>query len=159
LLVVFALFVFFYSALYLTGQMFLSWKLKYDEEEGILHKYIAVFIFFQMLLATITIGLQGLSYGHEIVAGVQLVYLVVLIVMRPYYLPSQNVMLVACQFVSLAFCTFLAILDYVSLSDTITTYVVLGFEGLLIAVGVIAIIRLYFHSKFNMLAFKKLHEL
>jgi hypothetical protein len=88
--------------------MFLSWKLKYDEEEGILHKYIAVFIFFQMLLATITIGLQGLSYGHEIVAGVQLVYLVVLIVMRPYYLPSQNVMLVACQFVSLAFLYFLS---------------------------------------------------
>lgn len=87
----------------------------------------------------------------------QAVYVVVLIVLRPYFMSFQNVLLVICQFVSLSFTCFLAILDHVSLSDTITTYAVLAFEGLLALVGVIALVRLYLHVKKNEKAFKKFH--
>lgn len=63
LTVVFTIFVFFYEALYLTSQMFLTWKEKYDEQEGYLNKYLAIVVFFQMALATAIVALEGMSYG------------------------------------------------------------------------------------------------
>lgn len=156
LAVIFTVFAFFYEALYLTGQMFLAWKEKYDEEEGIVNKYLAILIFFQMGLATCIVGLEGLQYALEVLTAVQAIYVVLLIVVKPYLLTAQNVLLVICQCVSLAFCCFLTLINYISLEDSITTYAVLAFEGLLTAVGVIALVRLFYHSKFNEKEFKRL---
>lgn len=158
LLVVFTMVVFLYTALYLTAQMYLAWKPKYDEEEGIINRYLTYFVFFQMLLGLLVIGAENLSFGLELVAGVQTVYVVALIAMGPYYVSIQNVLLIICQFVGLAFTIFLTLLKYMSLSDTNVDYAVIGFEGLLVAVGAIGMIRLFLHSKLNAKAFKLMHE-
>lgn len=66
-----------------------------------------------MLLALLVIGVDSFSYGLEVMAAIQAIYVVILVVMRPYYVSVQNVLLIICQFICLGFTTFLAILKYV----------------------------------------------
>lgn len=80
-----------------------------------------------MLIVLLIIGLYGISYGLEIIAGVQLLYTVVLGFYRPYYIRTQNILLVICQSVGVLFTVFLAVIQYVEISDKIASFVVLGF--------------------------------
>lgn len=66
-----------------------------------------------MLLALLVIGVESFSYGLEVMAAIQTIYVVVLVVMRPYFVSVQNVLLIICQFIGLGFTAFLVILKYV----------------------------------------------
>lgn len=111
-----------------------------------------------MLLAILAIGVDGFSYGLETVAGIQTLYVIILLVMRPYFVSVQNVLLIICQFIGLGFTVFLVMLNYIELSDNNVSYAVVAFEGLLSAVGLIGLLRLYLHSKLNEKAFKLMHQ-
>ena len=50
-------------------------------------------------------------------AGIQLLYLIVVIGMRPYYIRLQNVLLVICLSIGLAFTLLLVLVKYLSISD------------------------------------------
>jgi hypothetical protein len=158
LLTILALFAFFYGAMYLTSQMYLGWQGKYDEDEGTINKYVTAFLAYHMLIAVLIVGMYGVSYALEVVGGVQFAYVGLLLIVRPYYLKTQNVLLIVCQTIGLAFTTFLILIQYVSLSDTYISYAVLAFEGLLLLVGILSIVRMCHHSSNNDRAFKLLHD-
>jgi hypothetical protein len=96
--------------------MFLNWKRGYDEDEGLLYRYVPVFVGYQMFLPTLIIGLYGFSYSLEILGGAQLLYAFYLIIARPYFLLSQNVLLVISQLTPLFFTGLLIISNYTTIS-------------------------------------------
>jgi hypothetical protein len=147
--------VFYYAVGYLTAQLFLSWKRGYDEEAGLLNKYVSVFGAYQMLLPVLLIGLAGFSPSLEIVGSLQLAYTLYLIVVRPYFLKSQNLLLVLSQSGSLAFTGLLVAEKFIVLSEQTMTYAVIGAEGLLSMVSLIGFLRLLIHRKFNERVFKQ----
>jgi hypothetical protein len=138
--------------------MFLSWKSGYDEEVGVIRRYVAVFVGYQMLLPILILGLYGVNQGLEVLGSFQLLYFFYLLVARPYYLGVQNVLLVVNQLVGLLFTCLLIVEQYVSLSEQSISYAVLAVEGLLVGVGLLAFMRLYLHFKGNAKAFRKLHK-
>ena len=158
MLLIFTLAIFFYAGLYITAQIYLSWLPKYDEDEGLKHKYVAIFLIYDIFLIMMIIGLYTQKYSLEVIAGIQLVFIVYLIVARAYFVKSQNVLLIICQVIGLLFTSFLAARNHISLSDKITSYIVIGFEGLLILVSLLGIVRLYLHAKGNEKAWKLFHE-
>jgi hypothetical protein len=138
--------------------MYVSWQAKYDEDEGYAHKYVTVFLAYHMVIVTLIIGMYGVDYALEAVGGVQLAYIVLMIGMRPYYMKSQNVLLVICQIIGLLFTGVLIMTQYISISDLYMCYAVLASEGLLLIGGLLALVRMYIHSKHNERAFKLLHD-
>lgn len=152
------MFVFFYLAFYLSSQIYTNWRQKYDEDEGLIFKYVSLFLVYHLMMVFLIIGLHGSSFGLELIAAVQLLYVIVLIIVRPYYLTVQNVLLIICEVLGFGFSAFLVAVKYVSLVEEVVGYVVVTFEGLLCLVAVLALIRMYLHSKFNEKAFKLMHE-
>jgi len=122
LLLIVTLLVFFYATLYLTAQLYLHWKPKYDEEEGLTYKYVTVFLTYHMLMILIIIGAYSVSYGLEIVGGLQLIYIVMMLINRPYFLKSQNVLLIICLFIGLLFTMILIIDQYLSIPEKYMSY-------------------------------------
>jgi hypothetical protein len=108
--------VFYYVVGYLTAQLFLGWKRGYDEEAGLLSKCVGVFVVYQLLLPVLLIGLVDFGRSLEVVGGVQLAYALYLIAARPYFLRSQNVLLILSQSGSLAFTGFLIAEKFLVLS-------------------------------------------
>jgi hypothetical protein len=141
--------VLLYAIVFLNAQQFLSWKRGYDEEEGLLNKYVSVFLGYQMLLPIFLIGLYGISHSLEVVGGLQLIYTLYLVIARPYFLKVQNVLLILCQIGGLAFTGLLISDQYLYISEQNMTYTVIVVEGLLAGVSIIAFVRLYLHSKHN----------
>lgn len=137
--------------------MYLSWLPKYDEDEGLRHKYVTVFLVYHILVILMIIGLYTRSYGLEIIAGAQAAYIVLLIVMKPYFLKPQNVLLIICLVVGLIFIAILILLQYLTIQDKYMSYVVIGYLGLLVLVSVLAFVRFYLHSKNNDKAWKLYH--
>jgi len=127
LIIVATLLIFVYGALYLTAQMYFSWQVKYDEDEGFCHKYVTVFLAYHVLITVLMIGMYTISYALEAVAGIQLIYVVLLFITRPYYLKSQNIMLIICQIFGLLFTILLVLIQYMSISDMYMSYAILGF--------------------------------
>jgi hypothetical protein len=151
------LLIVYYAVGYLTGRVYLDWKRGYDEEVGLLNKYVSVFVAYQMLLPVLLIGLAGFGVSLEILGGVQLTYTLYLIAARPYFLRSQNVLLVLSQSGSLAFTGLLVVEKFLALPEQFMVYAVLGFEGLLGLVSLTGFLRLWLHRRFNERAFKLLH--
>jgi hypothetical protein len=81
-----------------------------------------------------------------------------MLIVRPYYLKSQNVLLVICLAIGILFTALLIAEQYISISDSYMSYAVAAMEGLLVLVNILAFARLYIHSKHNERAFKILHE-
>jgi hypothetical protein len=104
------------------------------------------------------IGLYGITYGLYVVAGVQLIYLVILIVQWPYFVSVQNILLLISQIICVLFTALLVVTKFIALSNAIMNYIMIGYEALLIGVGLISIARMYMHYKGNEKAFKLLHE-
>jgi cysteine-rich repeat protein len=157
-LFVFTVFVIGYLGVYLNAQMLLSWRPKYDEEEGHQFRYVSVFLTYQMLLGVLFIGLYSISYALEAIAGVQALFLLYLLLARPYFLLSQNVLLILGQLVGLFFTGMLVLSQFIKLSDQTMGYLVVGELVLLAVAGVTGMVRLYIHGKFNARAFKLLHQ-
>ena len=109
-------------------------------------------------MSVVVIGMYQIPYALEVLGGVQLVYLLVVAIGRPYYLRSQNIMLVGCLLVGLVFTGMLAVDQYFAVSDGIKNYAVVGYMGLLVVVNIVAVARMVIHCKYNELAFKLLHE-
>jgi hypothetical protein len=152
-----ALLVFYYAAGYLMAQLFLGWKRGYDEEAGLLSKYVGVFLVYQLLLPVLLIGLVDFSRSLEVVGGVQLAYTLYLIAVQPYFLKSQNVLLILSQSGSLAFTGLLITRQFIVLSEQFMVYAVIGIEGLLGVVALLGFLRLWLHRRFNERAFKLFH--
>ena len=91
-------------------------------------------------------------------AGIQLAYLLMLALMRPYYLSSQNILLIGCLLVGVAFTGMLVVDQYVVVSDGVKSYAVIGFMALLVVVNIVAVVRMVIHCKHNELAFRLMHE-
>ncbi len=47
-------------------------------------------------MSLLIIGLPGVPYGKFIIAAFQLIYIIVLIVIKPYFLNVQNILLITC---------------------------------------------------------------
>lgn len=104
------------------------------------------------------IGTPDFPYGKCFIAGFQLIYVILLIAMRPYFLTVQNVLLIICQIIGLMFSIWLVLSDFILMSNAILHYIMLVYEGMLAVVGIIAIVRMYLHFKDNDKAFKLMHQ-
>ena len=104
------------------------------------------------------VGLYNRSYALEFIAGAQAVYIVILIVVRRYFLKPQNVLLIICQFIGIIFTALLIANQYLTISDKYMSYAVIAYEGLLILAAIFAFVRFYLHSKNNEKAWKVYHE-
>ena len=122
------------------------------------HKYVTVFLVYHMVIAILIIGMYSISYALEVVGAVQLIYIILLLIVRPYYLKSQNILLIISQIIGFSFTALLIINQYITISDKYMSYIIVGYEILLIVVGVLAIVRIYLHSSSNERAFKLLRE-
>lgn len=138
--------------------MYLSWKPKYDENEGLSHKYISFFLGYHMLISLLIIALPGLPYGKCIIAAFQFIYILILIVIKPYFLNVQNVLLIICEIIGFMFNIWLIVSDFVYISNATLHKIMVAYESLLAVVGVIAIVRIYLHFKDNDKAFKLMHQ-
>jgi len=127
--------------------MYANWRSSnhYDEVEGFYYRYVSYFLAYYLTIGLLMIGGSTFIYGKEIIAAVVLIYTIFLIKYCPYYLNFHNVFLIINQIAVLIFVGFLILLNYISFSDAMANYVVIGYEGLLILVGVLALIRIYIH--------------
>lgn len=80
-----------------------------------------------MSIVTLIIGMYSINYALEVVGGIQLLYIVLMFIIRPYFLTSQNVLLIICQIIGLLFTAMLIVCQYVSISDKYMSYAVLGY--------------------------------
>ena len=80
-----------------------------------------------MSIVTLIIGMYSINYALEVVGGIQLIYIVLMFIIRPYFLVSQNVLLIICQIIGLLFTAMLIVCQYVSISDKYMSYAVLGY--------------------------------
>ena len=158
ILLVFTILAMFYSIVYIACQIYCSWKPKFDEDEGLNFKYVSVFLIYHVLMSLLMAGLPQASFGKFIIAACQLIYIVFLIYAKPYFLKVQNVLLIISQFAGFGFTVWIIISDFVSMDNLLLHQVMLGYEGLLSVVGVMAIIRLFKHFKDNEKAFKLMHQ-
>jgi hypothetical protein len=149
------LLIFYYVVGYLMVQLFLNWKQGYDEEAGLLNKYVSVFVVYQTLLPVLLIGLVDFNRSLEVVGGLQLAYTLYLIAARPYLLNSQNFLLILSQSGGLAFTGLLITRQFIVLSEQFMVYAVIGVESLLGVVALIGFLRLWLHRRFNERAFKQ----
>jgi hypothetical protein len=78
---------------------------------------VAVLVGYQMWLPILIVGLYGIGRGLEVVAGIQLLYLLYLLAARPYYIGVQNVLLIICQLVGPLFTGLLIAEQYIPLSE------------------------------------------
>jgi len=111
-----------------------------------------------MLISVLLVALPQVSFGKLVIAVIQLAYAILLIVVKPYFLQVQNVLLIISQFIGLGFTFWTIVSDYVYLNDKIQNFIMMGYEGLLILVGILAIVRLVLHFKENEKAFKMMHQ-
>jgi len=102
-------------------------------------------------------GFGTLPIGKYAIGSVATGYLIFLIGYRPYYFKSHNVILILNQSILLFFIALLIMIDLISLDNKIIGLIVIGYEGLLIVIGILAIVRLYIHSKYNKKAFDAIH--
>ena len=142
----------------MTGHMYLSWKPKYDENEGLSNKYISVFLGYHILISLLIIALPGVPYGKCIIAGFQFIYIIILIVMKPYFLTVQNVLLIICEIIGLLFSVLLIVSEFIFISNSTLHKIMIAYESLLALVGIIATVRMYLHFKDNDKAFKLMHQ-
>ena len=140
--------------MFITAEMFMNWKAKYDEDEGLLYRYVTIFLGYHLLLVFLTIGLGDAPYGTVVMCAVQVGYTVLIIVYRPYLVKAQNVLLVITLVVGNLFSVLLALLPFISIANQILDYVLIGYEVLLVGVSVIAVLRMLLHFKGNERAFK-----
>ena len=119
---------------------------------------MTIFLTYHVLVILMIVGLYGQEKALEIMAGIQGLYLLILIILRPYFVTSQNVMLIVSQFAGLVFTVLLIVAEHVDVSDQVMNYVVIGYQGLLILVSCLAFVRLYLHYKHNDRVWKVYHE-
>lgn len=110
-------------------------------------------------MGLLLIALPEIFFGKIIIAACQLIYLIALIVIRPYFLGVQNLLLIISQFAGLGFTTWLILSDFIAMNNNMLMHqAMLGYEGLLLLVGIMAIVRLVLHFKDNEKAFKLMHQ-
>ncbi len=110
------------------------------------------------MISLLIIALPGVPYGKCIIAGFQFIYIIILIVIKPYFLNVQNVLLIICEIIGLFFNIWLIVSEFVSMNNATLHYIMIGYECLLAAVGIIATVRMYLHFKDNDKAFKLMHQ-
>lgn len=152
------MFVLIYGILFMTGLMYLSWKPKYDENEGLSNKYISIFLGYHILISLLIIAMPGVPYGKCIIAGFQFIYIIILICIKPYFLTVQNVLLIICEIIGLLFSVWLIVSEFIFISNSTLHKIMIAYESLLALVGIIATVRMYLHFKDNDRAFKLKHQ-
>jgi hypothetical protein len=106
-------------------------------------------------LATSIVTVSFGPLGKFILAGVESIFLVVVIVYQPYLLRMHNVCLIINQIVVLGFSALMILNDFVSFLHGLRGYIMIAMQLLLILVNVMGCVRLYIHTKYNQKAFEK----
>ncbi len=112
-------------------------------------------MFLAYYLATSIVTVSFGPLGKFILAGVESIFLVVVIVYQPYLLRMHNVCLIINQIVVLGFSALMILNDFVSFLHGLRGYIMIAMQLLLILVNVMGCVRLYIHTKYNQKAFEK----
>jgi hypothetical protein len=147
--------IFVYASLYTCYSIYSNFKdsQKYNEEEGSYYRYLTVFLIYYLVTSIITVG--GGSLGKFALAGVEFIYLIVILFYMPYFLDMHNVSLIINQVVVLSFSALLILNDMANFLHPYRGYVMIGMEVLLVIVNGLGIVRLYVHTAYNQKAFEK----